>query len=354
VGIDLPATSGVVDYPDSVWARPITWDKDFAEITLPETPPANIGNGNPPTYMIQLTITDDNGCSRTVQQSVTPGAIEVNGIATLDGINPMTDVCIPQEFELQDQVTSDNPIASWVWGFSSGDTLRAQNQLDFSLTNRPPNRRKYFATLEVEDINGCRAGVGDSIIVIDYYSLDGGILPVTKDAICAGDVVNFEAEDNTSNGLTYDWTVNNTAGDVGTSQTENITYTTEGSYEARLIYTENVTMCYDSAFKTISVQESPTTDFITSVDTEPFLCYPQTITFTDASTASSGVATLSWDFDNTETSDLNTYSTTYNQKGSYTVSLTAATSNGCETTIDKIFDIGGPEGTVSVDDDVLC
>lgn len=328
--------------------RPITWDKDTFSVTLPEADLANIGSGIAEKHELQLIITDELGCKDTTSVEVQPFAIQAKGSANL------TRACLPQEIVLTDSTLSDAPIASWTWGFSNGDTIRSTTSGDatFLLGAAPPNDRKFYATLEVEDINGCKSGIGDTLITIDWYRLRSRI-SVSEDEICVPALVEFTANDDSRNGsnLSFDWDFGN--GIVGDSIFETVRFENEGDFEAKLIFTEQSSGCYDSLFTSISAQAAPIAAFETDVDSLTVYCNPQTITFNDTSFANAGITSLQWDFDNGESSDQSVYTTTYT-KGTYDVSLTAATSNGCENTTKRTFEIVGPEGDIRVSDQVLC
>ena len=94
----------------------------------------------------------------------------------------------------------------------------------------------------------------------------------------------------------------------------------------------------------VSVQDFPTAAFTSSVDDETELCAPSTVTFTDASTSLVPLS-QSWDFGNGGSGVGSSVDAAF-QPGNFTVSLTVATSNGCDdiVTRDFFFDEGPTAG----------
>lgn len=122
-------------------------------------------------------------------------------------------------------------------------------------------------------------------------------------------------------------------GDSNTSTLQNPshTYNTCGTFNAKLIVS-NGTGCKDSITKTITVNCLPIANFSFTT-----ACLSQPTDFTDLSTVSGGtISNWSWDFG--DGAPLNTFqgpSHTYQNPGSYTVTLIVTTNTGCKDTISK-------------------
>ena len=118
-------------------------------------------------------------------------------------------------------------------------------------------------------------------------------------------------------------------GDGSTSRAQNPihTYISAGIYTVSLTITD--TVVGGSSTKSIPMAvtvEVPTADFNGS---SLFGCGPLTINFTNASTTA---VSYLWNFGDGNTSTLENPTHTYQNRGSYSVSLTITTANGCTNT----------------------
>ena len=107
-------------------------------------------------------------------------------------------------------------------------------------------------------------------------------------------------------------------------------FTDPGTYNETLIAVSN-NGCTDTITQQITVFPNPVPAFSYS---QAAGCGPLTIYFTDSSYVSSGnIMSWFWDFGNGLTSTMQNPSTVYTASGTYGVSLTVTTNNGCTETI---------------------
>lgn len=117
-------------------------------------------------------------------------------------------------------------------------------------------------------------------------------------------------------------------GDGNTSTLQNPVhnYTSTGNFVVKLVVTDTIQGCSDSATSSVKVS-IPTSNFSGS---PLFGCGPLTVNFSDASSSSgTGITSWSWDFGDGNSSTQQNPTHTYQTPGVYTVILTATDSNGC-------------------------
>lgn len=145
---------------------------------------------------------------------------------------------------------------------------------------------------------------------------------------CPGLTVNFTNNSNPQvpGPATYYWDFGD--GNFSTLQSPNHTYPTPGYYNVTLSVT-NAQGCVSTLVKPtyIHIFTPPVAQF--SATNTVYCSLPATVTFTNTTTGVNPITYL-WDFgDNTTSTLANPPPHTYNNLGSYTVTLTATDANGC-------------------------
>ncbi len=192
-----------------------------------------------------------------------------------------------------------------------------------SITNLPAGTYSYI----VNDAF-CRTYTGVAIISVNpvttFTANSGGVNDVLVNGVCADVPAQF-----TDNSTASAGTINNWAwdfGDGGTDNTQNPshTYTTDGTYNVRLITTTDEG-CIDTSIVPVTVHPLPVANFTVTSE-----CLNVANTFTDASTVSSGtVATWDWDFGDSNTSTSQNPTNTYSSDGTFPVTLNVTSDKGC-------------------------
>ena len=122
-------------------------------------------------------------------------------------------------------------------------------------------------------------------------------------------------------------------GQTSTAQNPTKTYTTAGTYTAMLIATNATCSGIDTAFINITVLPSPQASFTSTYDS----CV-NSVVLQNTSVFTSGTLSYNWNFGNGETSaNQNPDTVTYNNPGTYTTTLIAIGSNGCNDTVKQVF-----------------
>ena len=255
-----------------------------------------------------LTVTAANGCTAT---SNLPYGITVNG---------------PEAGFLADKVTGCNPLTvnfantsigstSWLWKFGTGDTSTAN-----SPTYLYQNQGSFNVTLIVFDGNGCK----DSLRKQGYINPGPSVNNFSNPQPVSGCAPLTVSLSDSSGANSWLWNFGD--GSTGTAQNVSHTYNTPGTYTVSLQTQSNGSTCSQtiSNFATYIVGGG-----IADFTYNQTLCPPFIGTFTDSSL---NAVSWQWNFGDGQTSTQQNPVHTYNHTGSYNVSLTITSANGCTST----------------------
>lgn len=233
--------------------------------------------------------------------------------------NPVADfnaslACSGNPVNFTDQSTvASGTITGWDWDFGNGNFSAVQNPSETYAT-----AGNYIATLIVTTAAGCTDDYDQQIPV--------GATPqasFTVQSACTSDPVIFTDNSDPVNGSITDWSWD--FGDGGTSSVQHPTYqfTTAGTHSVTLTVT-NDAGCSHSVTNQLSTT-SPAAAFNFANG-----CTDVPVAFTDASTIAAGSITdWSWDFGDGGTSAAQNPVHPYAQAGTYTVTLTVTSDQGC-------------------------
>lgn len=192
-----------------------------------------------------------------------------------------------------------------------------------SLNNLPAGTYTYI----VNDAF-CRTYTGTATIsanpVTTFSAASGVANDILVNGVCANIPAQFTDNSTASSGniTTWEWNF----GDGGTDNTQNPshTYTTDGTYNIRLI-TITDEGCTDTTIVPVTVHPLPVASFSATDE-----CLNVANTFTDASTVSSGtIAAWDWDFGDSNISVVQNPTNTYSTDGTYTATLNVTSDMGC-------------------------
>ncbi len=214
------------------------WSTGEETNTITVTPTAD-------NHTYQLTLTDINGCTQTVQKNIT---VNAKPSVTIDGDD---EVCAGKSATL-------TAYGSGAFLWDDGTTISATR------TIMPTVTRSYTVTLI--DGNGCTATASKTVTV---KTLAAPTIAATKTDICKGDEVTLTASGAT--GVTFEWP---DLGRTGASVTVRPTATTTYKVTAT-----NAAGCTADGYITINVHEQPTV----TVTVDPLsaaICSGETATIT--------------------------------------------------------------------------
>ena len=257
-------------------------------------------------YSVQLINSTMDGCSDT---TIVQRLIHVSSI-TANYTTSFNSTCAPMMVSFSD--SSDNA-TSWKWRFGDGTTSIAKNPL--KIYNQPG---VFDVSLEVSNSKGCR----DTLVVEKQIVVPGPItnFSASDSIVCGVNPIQFI--DSSINATQWNWFF----GDGHTSNQQNPqhTYTTPGKYSV-------VLMTLDSAGcgglftlpKAIRMNHKPLANFNIK---DSIGCTPFQVNF---KTDSSEVIKWRWDMGNGIVISDSVANYTFNNPGTYSISLTLENEAGC-------------------------
>jgi gliding motility-associated-like protein len=300
-----------IQFIDSSYSNIVAWNWDFGN--------GNTSNLQNPiytysisgTYNVQLIVTNSTGCSDTIVKQV--NICGGQGGAEYTWLN----ACVSQSVIFTDQslVITADPIISWEWDFDDGNLSSLQNpQHPYGSSGT------YNVRLTITYSSGQVVNVIHTITVYDNPAAN-----FSFNIPCEGNATNF-TDQSQINIATWEWVFGD--GNISNQQHPTHTYLTAGSYNVQLIVT-NENGCADTVVQVIEVNPNPAVDFGTPQQG----CLPVDAQFSGISSAT--IVSWSWDLGNGTTSTNQNTNLTYNNVGSYDVSLTVTDNNGCANTLSQ-------------------
>jgi gliding motility-associated-like protein len=304
----IPLPVAFTDISNSV--EPIvSWQWDFGDgNTSTAQNPSNTYT-TPGAFTVSLIIVNSAGCTDTI---IRPAYIQAGTppVACFT-VNP-TVACVNAPVNFTDCSTN---ATGWFWMFGDGGTSNAQNP-----TYAYQDTGCFTVTLIASNL-GCT----DDTIIANVVCITPPLARFNLNPATGCDtplVVTFT--DNSILPDTWLW-------DFGDgSPTTNVqnpthTYTTLGTFTVTLTVADTVNGCVDDANATVTITH-PVANFTgTSLNG----CGPLTVNFTDLST---GATTWAWDFGDGGVSNAQNPTHTYQNPGTYTVTLVIGDNNGCTDT----------------------
>jgi large repetitive protein len=280
---------------------------------------------NSGNYSVTLVVTSNEGCMATASKTI---YIDPRPIANF---TPET-TCQSQETFFTDlsQSGGTGTVVAWHWNF--GDP--ASGTSDFSLLKDPihiyNNAGDFNVSLAIHTSNGCE----DSVIKIIHVNL-APLASFTADTSCYGSLTHFTDHSiaNAPSMVVWDW-------NFGDGTVHSYTQNPSHQYPGSGIYTVTLTVtnsngCTKSISNPIKVLAKPVAAFIAGTVN----CAGTPVAFSDQSFAIQGYITRwIWLFGDGGTQTIlapppQYVYHTYTNGGSYNVSLTVETSDGCESTV---------------------
>lgn len=272
----------------------------------------------PGVYTATLTVVSSGGCSDSTSKTITVNPTPVPKFTVSNGCLGYT-----SSFTDGSTIGAGGSIASWAWTFGDGGTSALQNPTHVYLT-----AGTFTITLKTTSNGGCDSTYTGTVVVS----------PIPKPAFtanspCQGNATLFTDGSTISSGTMANW--NWTFGDGNTSniQSPSNTYATAGTYTVHLVITSNMG-CIDSVKQPVTVNPNPVVNFKAD-DTAG--CVPLCVNFSDLSTISSGnITSWNWNFGDGSSSQQSNPSHCYTKVGTFSVTLTVTSGDGCTTTFTRI------------------
>jgi gliding motility-associated-like protein len=296
------------------------FDWDFGDLSTGTGAPVTHTYANSGTWNVQLVVTNADGCTDTLVQPFTNRNYPVAAFTS-------PDICQYDTAHFLDQsVVANANIIDWDWTIAPAVQINNTQNPDYYY-NTPG---QYNVQLIVTTDEGCYDTLVQPLNIWDIPNA-----AYTVNDVCLGDGSVFTNTSNIANGTitTYTWDFGDPAFPDNGLQNPTIAYTVDGQYSTQLIVTSNFG-CVDTATYTFDVWPMPDIDF--TVDTL-VACWPFTANFTNTTTINSGsIATYTWDLDYGVISNNTDESLMYpNQYDQYTITLSATSNYGCDTSITR-------------------
>jgi len=270
------------------------------------------------TYTVVATPVQGAVCNATFSATidVAPGVPTTN--FTVDNT-----LCLDENFSPTDLSTSSpgSNIGYWSWDFGDGSPLQS--------TNNTNHFYDSVGTYEIQLITGVLSPSGSGCFdtlthIVDVQGIEAAF---EANYVCEGTVTDFTDLSQAFNAAITSWEWDFTSDGVIDNNTQNPTngYISSGSYNASLTV-ETSYGCYDNIIMPITVNPVPIPNFSPNI-----VCLGEATTFTNLSTINSGnIVNYSWDFDNNSiNSNAISPTHTYNQSGTYNITLQAQSDSGC-------------------------
>lgn len=234
-------------------------------------------------------------------------------------LNPANGCSLPHTVFFTDQSVLPD---TWSWDFGDGNTSTLQNPVHNYITTGT-----FVVSLIVTDtIFGCRDTVYDTVRV-SLPTADFNGNPLFG---CAPVATSFTDLSVANSSSITGWSWNFGDGNTSTLQNPTHIYTTPGIYTVTLTVTDSIG-CTNTETKTNYVQVlGPQVKF--GPDTVAGFCPGTTVNFTDSTLFGSPITSWAWDFGDGGTSPLQNPTYTYNNQGTFTVTLIVTDLDGCRDT----------------------
>lgn len=279
--------------------------------------PMNVGD-----LTLSLTITTREGCTFT-ETSIVP--VVVAPTADFD----VYDLCRNLPLNVTNNSTSDatNPINSQTWWRNGNQVSTAQNPV---LTNSQLGNNTL--KLLVQTSTGCKDSIEKTFVTFPVP-----VVSFNSDNYCLGDLTQFVSTTSINSGTlnTNSWDID---GNLFNGNATSYTFTSHGSFPIKLLVISDRD-CRDSNTQNITIHPLPELDFA-------FDRFEACIPFTpvinnNSSIATGNIAEYTWNWGdgNTETISGTNAIHTYPTPGSYQISISTVSDQGCEAdmTVDNLF-----------------
>jgi gliding motility-associated-like protein len=300
-----------ISTPNSLATPIVSWLWDFEDGTTSALQNPSHLYQFAGTYPVNLTVTDANGCTNTVFDSIYwyPKPVIAVNITAPQG-------CMPFEVFFDNQSYPINGYST-VWDFGDGN-----GSLQASPTHTYTNHGIYFVNLVITSPLGCTDSFLDTI---EVFELPNANFSFSFDPCVIGPVSFDEnSTTNTAGTALSNWEWNFGDATILNAQDTSHQYGLAGDFVVSLVVTD-LNGCRDTATQIVPWHPAPIVAVIVS---DSIGCQPLTVTFTNNSYPINGYTTT-WNFGDGGTSLDASPTYTYQQPGSFIVHLYILSPTGC-------------------------
>ncbi|MDF2436931.1 MAG: hypothetical protein K0Q95_1307 [Bacteroidota bacterium] len=279
------------------------------------------------SFNATLTVTTLQGCNATFSDSVIVHPLPVASYSA-------TPTCV-NSFTLFTSTSSisGGSITGWSWNFGDPGSGSSNISNQQNPTHVFSNAGTYMIILTVTSDSGCTSTTAQNQIISGQPVAD-----FTATNVCKSAVTSFTDASSVSGSSinSWSWDFGDTS-PLNNSQNPSHTYGSSGTYNVILTVT-STSGCQSADTSLVTVYPLPVVSF-----TAPPVCVNNATTFTDGTTLSSGTV-VSWSWNFGDFSPLNTSQNpvyTYSSPGTFNVTLTVSSSNGCVGSIQQSVEVNG-------------
>lgn len=247
-------------------------------------------------------------------------------------------VCLNSPIPFTDLSTvTGSVITNWDWSFGDGATSTLQNP-----THTYSSTGTYNVTLIVTTNLGCIDTIMQPITINPLPVVTFTVAPA-----CAGTAVTINNTTVPPGSITnWNWNLGN--GSSSGLQNPTVTYSDSGTYVITGIGTD-ANGCIDTMVQTVVIEPAPVAAFsFVGQNT----CQGGSVTFNNNSTGN--IVSWNWNLGNGQTSTQQNPSVVYTNPGTYTVTLTVTSANGCVSTLSQSVIIAPPPTVNAGTNQAVC
>ncbi|MEL7427644.1 MAG: PKD domain-containing protein, partial [Bacteroidota bacterium] len=272
-------------------------------------------------YDVSLLVVDVNGCRDSITKV---NHVEIRELLAAMQVDTTYAPCPPLSVHFLSDTSYNHPNIQWFWDFGDGAT--SSSPFPNHVYTQPGI---YDVSFIISSGSGCR----DTVLYEDLIQIGGPKAEVAFDPGegCPGTTINFEAI--TQDAMQFSWLFGD--GNSGIGKTTSYTYTSPGVYTPILVLVDTLGCeVFTPADSTIEIFTPPSAAFTAD---QTIHCDSGRVAFIDqSSSAGSPIVSWFWDFGDGNSSAQQFTTHTYQQIGTYSVSLTVTTADGCSHTVEKV------------------
>jgi len=283
------------------------------------------------TYSATVTVTDDDGATSTMTQSIVVGATNASPTAsfTYDPMNPIAGSWV--NFDASSSTDSDGTVVSYAWTFGDGTSDSGT-----SVWHRFTQNGTFLVTLTVTDDDGASSSISQSVTVSSTNVAPQAAFSYSPIAPAIGEWIRFDGTASSdSDGVisAYTWTFSDGTSPATGSSTVYHQFAAAGSYLVTLTVTDD-DGATDSTYQTVVIgtpTQAPIASF-TYFPASPIVGETVTLNAQGSYDPDGTIVSYRWDLNGDGVVDATTSSplgtVTYQNAGVVTVTLTVVDDDG--------------------------
>ncbi len=279
----------------------------------------------PPTlFMVKLSTVNTFGCnsSDSVLVDISGGIRPKFSITPKDTICTGSSVTFDPSASTVTGTTTGTPV-KWTWNYGEGADVVVNGASSPNQSHQYNNAGVFPVTLTLETSSGCQGIFKDTVVV---EATPVAAINANPTVVCLGDSAAYMDASTIAIGTITGWLWSFDDGTTSTLQNPKHKWTTDGVHTVTLtVSSAGGCPAAASATHSINVNPLPTPGFRYDLN-----CTTRTMTVTDTSNGyGTAITGWDWDFGDGGTSTLQNPSHVYAASGTYTVTLSVTTANGC-------------------------